>query len=141
MTRDFRNRRGESLHRLHHHLEDQIDRDLDRYFGAGKARRRDTHRRQEQYARLAERLFHLALRGELRDPAYEDVVLERVELHSGSSMLTLWVALPPERDAAGRRTVELRLAGVQGLLRAALARHLPRKRIPEVRIRVLGGER
>jgi len=141
MTRHSRDHGGESPQRLHHHLEDEVDRDLDRYFGSGKARRREHHRRQEQYARLAERLFDLALRGELRDPAFEDVVLERVELHSASSVLTLWIALPDERDAEARSTVESRLAGVQGLLRADLARHLPRKRIPEVRIRVFGGDR
>jgi len=137
----IRDRGEESPHRLHHHLEDEVDRDLDRYFGAGKARRRDIQRRQEQYARLAERLFDLALRGELRDPAFEGLILDRVELHPGSSVMTLWVALPAERSPEDRGTVELRLAGAQGLLRATLARHLPRKRIPEVRVRVLGGER
>lgn len=139
MARETHDRRERSLRRLRHHLEDEVDRDLERLFGDGKARRRDSERRQEQYARLAERLFQIVLNGELRDPALEGLVVDHVELHGSSSILTLWVALRSGLDDRDREEIERQLDAARGLLRAELARHLPRKRVPDVRVRVLDG--
>lgn len=117
--------------RLRHHLEDQFDRELDRLLGSGRARKRDTKRREEQYETLAHRLIEQTLLCELDELELGDAVLLRVELHGGGGLLTAHVGLQHEPHAA----LLERKSAIEAALRADLALELPRRHTPVVRLR------
>ena len=111
-----------------HHLEDETDRQLERYFGAGRSRRRDGLRRAETYRRRAEQLFTLVLDAEL-DPEAAELDVVRVESNAAGTLLTLVAAgSEVDDDLAQRLGPELR---------RELMRHLPRRRVPDVRVRIV----
>ena len=136
MARKPRKGRGRSLPALRHHLEDHHDRELESGLDAGL--------REKRYAHRARRHFDLVLRGELTDPLFEDLELSACVPADDGTKLTL--EFRPKRGATREELDELneRLESARGRLRASLARDLPRRRVPDLRIVLLapdeGGE-
>lgn len=116
---------------LRHHLEDEFDRVLDRLHGAGRSRRRDIERRNQQLRHRALQLFEQVLQLELEEEAFLGAKLEDVEVHPGATLLTVFVAVP-DVDV-----VSPLAAGLEARFRAEMALHLPRKRTPRVQVRFL----
>ena len=114
-----------------HHLEDAFDRELDRLHGTGRSRRNERARRDEQLRLRALRLFEQVLLLEVEHEALAGAHLAEVEVHPGAGMLTVHLMVVDE-ELANPLAQEL-----EARLRAELALHIPRRRTPTVRLRIL----
>lgn len=117
--------------KLRHHLEDEFDRELDRLHGAGRSRRKERARKDEQLRLRVLRLFEQVLLLEVDHEALAHARIADVEVHPGAGMLTVYLLVMHEELVA-------QLApALEARLRAELAQHIARKRVPVVRLRCL----
>ena len=101
--------------------------------GAARAERKEKpdHKRM-QLCRAAERALGLALAGECGDDVLRSLRVASVLPAPDASRLLVCVVLPRASDVVTIEDVLSRLARVQGLLRASVARAVTRKRAPEL---------
>ena len=125
---------------LRHHLEDEFDQELDKQQGARRAQARDQLRRSSRYVHLAFELLGTTISREVDDPLLEGIELLSADLHPGGGLMTLRVGLPSD-PATGDRALDAAdpfvresLTALEGRLRDELCLHLPRRRVPDVRV-------
>lgn len=133
MNNDRKRGRGRSLPKLNHHLEDEQDRKIEKYFGTGRSSESAQGRRQAQYCQEAERLIRLVLCGEWTDPLLDGLEVVGVQPSDDNHQLIVELQLPIERAGANLAEIEARLESASRLLRAELAAHVKRKRTPALR--------
>ncbi len=126
--------------KLQHHLEDPLDRILDRRLGAGRATRRRKRRRDARYEHLARELFDQLVEHELDRAGFEDPVLESVEIHHGAALMTVYVAIEGELPTELNSGSNPEIHDIESRLRAELVHHLPRRNVPAVRLRFTAPE-
>ena len=125
-----------------HFLEDEDDREIAKYFGSGRSRARCEERGAARLRAAVQRHVLVVLHGGAdRVPSDDDgwsraiadlrLVATDVGPRGGSVRITLACR---HEDSRSRAALAERLAV---LLRAELAAHVPRRRTPEVRVRLV----
>lgn len=140
MTSDSSRGQSSRAPKLKHHLEDPLDRILDRRLGVGRATRRRKRRRDARYEHLARELFDQLVEHELDLAGFEDPVLESVEIHHGAALMTVYVAVEGDPPSASNPASNLDIHDIESRLRAELVHHLPRRNVPAVRLRFTAPE-
>lgn len=130
-----------------HFLDDEDDRALAKYFGSGRERARAADRGAARLAAAVRRHVLVVLHGGA-DPATRDAVsgdprepdtpwpdlrLVAVDVGRGGAALSVTFAVAQGEEPSSR-ALAARLAAA---LRAELAAHVPRRRTPEVRVRLV----
>lgn len=125
---------------LRHHLEDVRD---SRNRVNERENRSHRQHRQQQYLHLARRHLALVIEGQVGDPQWDGARLEQLEANADGSVLTLVVEIPelPEESGSssefdGRSSGPdgEGVAALEGMLRAELAQHVPRRRTPRLMV-------
>ncbi len=122
-----------------HFLEDEDDRAMAKYFGAGRARARDEHRQTDRLRAAVLRQVLMVLHGGAVEGAHAapherapwaDLAVVAVDVRRGGTVEVTFALAEGEGSAA----LAARLAAA---LQRELAAHVPRRRTPVVRVRLV----